>query len=174
MASIKHTLTCLVHGYSAPQFFSIKVDPKNTVDEIKKLIVSEPRSGMSAQVQFVLYSAMLPLDHPKVLSCHPLKLLSPLLDTSVVLSRNKITPVLHIMVERVQEAQASPVAIPVYEKGVDAEYTEPKEEANAPALEKRGFGCPDSQSCANYCLSIGRNGGYCGGFLWHTCYCNQS
>ncbi|KAF9215084.1 hypothetical protein BGZ59_002334 [Podila verticillata] len=71
-------------------------------------------------------------------------------------------------------AQASPVAIPVYEKGVDAEYTEPKEEANAPALEKRGFGCPDSQSCANYCLSIGRNGGYCGGFLWHTCYCNQS
>ncbi|KAF9394555.1 hypothetical protein CPC16_010979 [Podila verticillata] len=112
MASIKHTLTCLVHGHSAPQFFSIKVDPKNTVDEIKKLIVNEPRSSMSAQVQFVLYSAMLPLDHPKVLSCHPLKLLSPLLDTSVVLSRNKITPVLHIMVERVQEGTAALVSAP--------------------------------------------------------------
>ncbi|KAF9123986.1 hypothetical protein BGW39_008542 [Mortierella sp. 14UC] len=37
-----------------------------------------------------------------------------------------------------------------------------------------GFGCPDSQACANYCLSIHRNGGYCGGFLWHTCYCNQN
>ncbi|KAF9427637.1 hypothetical protein BGZ94_004519 [Podila epigama] len=74
-------------------------------------------------------------------------------------------------------AQASPVAIPVYEKGVDPEYTEPAAEvassSSGPALEKRGFNCPDSQACANYCLSIGRNGGYCGGFLWHTCYCNE-
>ncbi|KAK3835056.1 MAG: hypothetical protein J3R72DRAFT_451782 [Linnemannia gamsii] len=36
-----------------------------------------------------------------------------------------------------------------------------------------GFGCPDSQACSNYCKTIHRNGGYCGGFLWHTCYCNQ-
>ncbi|KAF9931669.1 glucokinase [Linnemannia zychae] len=36
-----------------------------------------------------------------------------------------------------------------------------------------GFGCPDSQACANYCFSIHRNGGYCGGLFWHTCYCNQ-
>ncbi|KAF9300993.1 hypothetical protein BGZ74_007277 [Mortierella antarctica] len=73
-------------------------------------------------------------------------------------------------------AQASPIATPVYEKGVDPEYTEPKEataEAASPALEKRGFGCPDSQACSNYCKTINRNGGYCGGFLWHTCYCNQ-
>ncbi|KAG0028353.1 hypothetical protein BGZ81_004804 [Podila clonocystis] len=81
----------------------------------------------------------------------------------------------------VMVAQASPVAIPVYEKGVDPEYTEHTEttaeatvEATAPALEKRGFGCPDSQACSNYCRTINRNGGYCGGFLWHTCYCNQS
>lgn len=107
MASIKHTLTCLVHGHSAPQFFSIKIHHKNTVDEIKKLIANEPRSGMRAQVQFALYTAMLPLDHPKVLSCHPLRLLSPLLDTSVVLARNRTTPVLHIMVERVQEGKTS-------------------------------------------------------------------
>ncbi|KAF9380465.1 hypothetical protein CPB97_008311 [Podila verticillata] len=105
MTSIKHTLTCLVHGHSAPQFFSIKVDHRNTVDQIKKLIANEPRSGMSAQDQFVLYTAMLPLDHPKVLSCHPLKLLSPLLDTSVILAQNRTTPMLHIMVERVQEGR---------------------------------------------------------------------
>ncbi|KAF9931690.1 hypothetical protein FBU30_009751 [Linnemannia zychae] len=37
-----------------------------------------------------------------------------------------------------------------------------------------GFGCPDSQACSNYCRTINRNGGYCGGVLWHTCYCNQS
>lgn len=60
---------------------------------------------MSAQDQFVLYTAMLPLDHPKVLSCHPLKLLSPLLDTSVILAQNRTTPMLHIMVERVQEGK---------------------------------------------------------------------
>ncbi|KAF9327400.1 hypothetical protein BGZ91_001485 [Linnemannia elongata] len=37
-----------------------------------------------------------------------------------------------------------------------------------------GFGCPDSQACSNYCKTIDRNGGYCGGFLYHTCKCNQS
>ncbi|KAG0206120.1 hypothetical protein BGX28_002373 [Mortierella sp. GBA30] len=36
-----------------------------------------------------------------------------------------------------------------------------------------GFGCPDSSLCNEHCNSINRNGGYCGGFLWHTCYCNQ-
>ncbi|KAF9096481.1 hypothetical protein BGX29_008559, partial [Mortierella sp. GBA35] len=37
-----------------------------------------------------------------------------------------------------------------------------------------GFGCPDEEKCNAHCISIKRNGGYCGGFLWHTCYCNQS
>lgn len=102
MASIKHTLTCLVHGHPAPQFFSIKVHHKNTVDDIKNFIANEPRSGMSTQDQFVLYTAMLPLDHPKVLSRHPLKLLSPLLDIRVILAWDRTAPVLHIMVERIQ------------------------------------------------------------------------
>ncbi|KAF9296055.1 hypothetical protein BGZ88_000841 [Linnemannia elongata] len=37
-----------------------------------------------------------------------------------------------------------------------------------------GFGCPDSQACSNYCKTIDRNGGYCGGFLYHTCKCNHA
>ncbi|KAF9183468.1 hypothetical protein BGZ51_004009 [Haplosporangium sp. Z 767] len=38
-----------------------------------------------------------------------------------------------------------------------------------------GFGCPgNDRKCSDYCRSIGRNGGHCGGFLWGTCQCNQS
>ncbi|KAF9967662.1 hypothetical protein BGZ70_008714 [Mortierella alpina] len=38
-----------------------------------------------------------------------------------------------------------------------------------------GFGCPgDERACNDHCKSINRNGGYCGGFLYHTCKCNQS
>ncbi|KAG0276312.1 hypothetical protein BGZ95_007705 [Linnemannia exigua] len=37
-----------------------------------------------------------------------------------------------------------------------------------------GFGCPNSQACSNYCITIGRNGGSCGGLLWHTCKCNKT
>ncbi|GES63453.1 hypothetical protein ATEIFO6365_0007014000 [Aspergillus terreus] len=40
-------------------------------------------------------------------------------------------------------------------------------------MHKRGYGCPNDYSCSNYCSSIGRNGGYCGGFLWQTCKCNE-
>ncbi|KAL4897545.1 hypothetical protein BDV59DRAFT_197836 [Aspergillus ambiguus] len=40
-------------------------------------------------------------------------------------------------------------------------------------LNKRGYGCPNDYSCSSYCSSIGRNGGYCGGFLWQTCTCNE-
>lgn len=103
MASIRHTLTCLVHGHSAPQFFSIKAHPTDTVDDIKTLIVNEPRSGFSAPSQFILHAAMLTLGHPRDLSRHSLRLLSPLLDISTVLVRKTIIPVLHIMVERIQE-----------------------------------------------------------------------
>ncbi|KAG0319405.1 hypothetical protein BGZ97_002200 [Linnemannia gamsii] len=35
-----------------------------------------------------------------------------------------------------------------------------------------GFRCSDSQACANYCFSIGGDGGYCGGSQWRTFYCN--
>ncbi|XP_045181999.2 uncharacterized protein LOC123540784 [Mercenaria mercenaria] len=36
-----------------------------------------------------------------------------------------------------------------------------------------GFGCPfDEYRCHRHCKSIGRLGGYCGGFLWRfTCIC---
>jgi len=39
-------------------------------------------------------------------------------------------------------------------------------------LAPQGFGCPDSDACDRHCRNdLGRKGGYCGGFLWHTCYC---
>ncbi|KAG0246075.1 hypothetical protein BG011_002568 [Mortierella polycephala] len=37
-----------------------------------------------------------------------------------------------------------------------------------------GYGCPGNDyECSDYCRSIGRNGGHCGGFLWLTCQCNK-
>lgn len=42
-------------------------------------------------------------------------------------------------------------------------------------LTPQGFGCPGNEyACDEHCRSLGRRGGYCGGFLWHTCYCIDS
>lgn len=39
-------------------------------------------------------------------------------------------------------------------------------------IQPAGFGCPGNDyQCHSHCLSIGRRGGYCGGFLWAVCTC---
>lgn len=32
-------------------------------------------------------------------------------------------------------------------------------------------GCPSSASCDRVCRSYGCRSGYCGGFMWMTCWC---
>nr|XP_050051431.1 defensin-like [Dermacentor andersoni] len=40
---------------------------------------------------------------------------------------------------------------------------------------RRGFGCPLNQgACHRHCRSIGRRGGYCGGFIKQTCTCYRT
>ncbi|KAM5457313.1 hypothetical protein MaudCBS49596_000508 [Microsporum audouinii] len=44
----------------------------------------------------------------------------------------------------------------------------------APAVEKRGFGCPFNENeCHAHCLSIGRKFGFCAGPLRATCTCGK-
>lgn len=39
---------------------------------------------------------------------------------------------------------------------------------------KLALGCPESESsCIKHCKNIGYKSGYCGGFLWMTCYCTK-
>ncbi|KAF9892769.1 hypothetical protein FE257_000358 [Aspergillus nanangensis] len=69
-------------------------------------------------------------------------------------------------------------ALPAAAPQAEGEIAAPKPVINtgeeAVTLNKRGYGCPNDYSCSNYCDSINRNGGHCGGFLWQVCYCNQS
>ncbi|PLB38894.1 uncharacterized protein BDW47DRAFT_104486 [Aspergillus candidus] len=46
-------------------------------------------------------------------------------------------------------------------------------EGDAGMMQKRGFGCPDDGPCNTHCKDIGRNGGYCAGFLQRVCTCNE-
>ncbi|KAL4895489.1 hypothetical protein BDV59DRAFT_200130 [Aspergillus ambiguus] len=52
-------------------------------------------------------------------------------------------------------------------------FIPPGQERDNHMMQKRGYGCPDDYACSNYCSSIGRNGGHCGGFLWEVCKCNE-
>jgi hypothetical protein len=40
---------------------------------------------------------------------------------------------------------------------------------NAP--QQADFGCPNNASCASACRAMRCSGGYCGSWLWLTCWC---
>ncbi|KAF1966274.1 hypothetical protein BU23DRAFT_603697 [Bimuria novae-zelandiae CBS 107.79] len=85
-----------------------------------------------------------------------------------------------------REAEPEANQTPAFDVGVEDDFPwgvaeEDKSEVSAreagASLEARGFGCGftnrNRYECNKHCRSLkgGRTGGYCGGFLWHTCIC---